>query len=94
MMIAMMLPSLMPMLRNYRQAVGTTGATRLGRLTTVVGAGYFLVWTIFGMAAFPLGGHQVSARHVPVERQLRVDCHQCGWGRQHVPRPLGHEEPA
>jgi predicted metal-binding membrane protein len=55
MMVAMMLPSLVPTLRRYRQAVGRTGETRLGRLTALVGAGYFLVWTVFGMAAFPLG---------------------------------------
>jgi predicted metal-binding membrane protein len=52
MMVAMMLPSLVPMLWRYRQAVGRT---RLGRLTVLVGAGYFFVWTVFGMAAFPLG---------------------------------------
>jgi predicted metal-binding membrane protein len=55
MMVAMMLPSLVPMLWRYRQAVGRTGGTRLGRLTALVGAGYFLVWTLFGMIAFPLG---------------------------------------
>src|SRR5205823_235643 len=38
-----------------RQAVGRTGESRLGRLTALVGAGYFFVWTVFGMAAFPLG---------------------------------------
>jgi len=43
------------MLWRYRQAVGRTGETRLGRLTTLVGAGYFFVWTAFGVAAFPLG---------------------------------------
>jgi predicted metal-binding membrane protein len=55
MMIAMMLPSLVPMLWRYRQAVGRTGETRLGRLTALVGGGYFFVWTVFGMAVFPLG---------------------------------------
>src|SRR6266446_1556997 len=56
MMVAMMLPSLVPMLWRYRQAVvGSTGETRLGRLTALVGVGYFVVWTVFGMAAFPLG---------------------------------------
>jgi len=72
MMVAMMLPSLVPMLQRYRQAVGGTaasakatascaeaprrrGATRLGLLTAIVGAGYFFVWTVFGMAVFPLG---------------------------------------
>jgi len=55
MMVAMMLPSLVPMLWRYRQAVGRTGAAHLGRLTVMVGAGYFFVWMVFGMAAFPLG---------------------------------------
>ena len=44
MMTAMMLPSLMPMLWRYREAVGMKGETRLGRLTALVGVGYFLVW--------------------------------------------------
>jgi predicted metal-binding membrane protein len=55
MMVAMMLPSLIPMLWRYREAVGRTGETRLGWLTALVGVGYFFVWTVFGMAAFPLG---------------------------------------
>lgn len=55
MMVAMMLPSLVPMLWRYRQAVGRTGEARLGWLTALVGVGYFLVWTVVGMAAFPLG---------------------------------------
>jgi predicted metal-binding membrane protein len=54
MMVAMMLPSLVPMLWRYREVVGTD-TTRLGRLTALVGAGYFFVWTVFGIAAFPLG---------------------------------------
>ena len=55
MMLAMMLPSLLPMLWRYRQAVGSTGGLRLGWLTALVGGGYFFVWTMFGVAAFPLG---------------------------------------
>jgi predicted metal-binding membrane protein len=55
MMLAMMLPSLVPMLSRYRQAVGRPGETRLGPLTALVGVGYFVVWTVFGIAAFPLG---------------------------------------
>src|SRR6185369_7255672 len=50
MMVAMMLPSLVPMLWRYREAVGRTGEARLGRLTVLAGAGYFSVWTVFGMA--------------------------------------------
>jgi predicted metal-binding membrane protein len=55
MMVAMMLPSLVPMLRRYRQAISRSGATRLDGLTALVGAGYFFVWTALGMLAFPLG---------------------------------------
>ncbi len=74
MMVAMMLPSLVPMLWRYRQAVVSTGETRLGRLTTLVGVGYFFVWTLFGMAVFPLGvalasvqmQHPALTRAVPI----------------------------
>lgn len=55
MMIAMMLPSLTPMLQRYRQAAGGTGTARLGRLTALVGVGYFAVWTAFGVAAYATG---------------------------------------
>ena len=55
MMGAMMLPSLMPMLWRYRQAVGGEGESRLGRLTALVGIGYFFVWTLLGLTVFPLG---------------------------------------
>src|SRR5689334_14838672 len=55
MMVAMMLPSLVPMLWRYRPAVGSTGETHLGPLTALVGVGYFFVWIVFGMVAFPLG---------------------------------------
>jgi predicted metal-binding membrane protein len=55
MMVAMMLPSLVPMLWRYRRAVGRAGERRLRRLTALAGAGYFFVWTACGMAAFPLG---------------------------------------
>jgi predicted metal-binding membrane protein len=54
MMAAMMLPSLLPMLWRYRQATGRAGG-RLGRLTVLVGVGYFIVWTVIGAALFPLG---------------------------------------
>ena len=54
-----------PRRRPYRQAVGRPGGTRLGRLTALVGAGYFFVWTVFGMAAFPVG---VALATVAMER--------------------------
>jgi predicted metal-binding membrane protein len=55
MMAAMMLPSLVPMLWRYREAVKATSETRLGWLTALVGVGYFFVWVVFGLAVFPLG---------------------------------------
>jgi predicted metal-binding membrane protein len=55
MMAAMMLPALVPMLWRYRRAVRATGETRVGGLTALVGVAYFVVWTLFGVAAFPLG---------------------------------------
>ncbi|MBI3784548.1 MAG: DUF2182 domain-containing protein [Deltaproteobacteria bacterium] len=54
MMVAMMLPSLVPMLSRYRAAV-RADEIRLGVLTTVVGTGYFLVWTIVGALVYPIG---------------------------------------
>ena len=55
MMVAMMLPSLAPMLSRYRRTVAMKGEVRLGWPTTLVATGYFAVWTVFGMIAFPLG---------------------------------------
>jgi predicted metal-binding membrane protein len=55
MMLAMMLPSLVPMLWRYRLAVDRAGGSRLAGLTALVGMGYFAVWTGLGLAAFPLG---------------------------------------
>jgi predicted metal-binding membrane protein len=51
----MMLPSLVPMLRRYRNVVSAIAGTRLGWLTALVGAGYFFVWILWGVAAFALG---------------------------------------
>ena len=73
MMVAMMLPSLFPVLRRYRHAVARTGETRLARLTALVGVGYFVIWTLFGIVVFPLGvalaavamQHALLARAVP-----------------------------
>ena len=55
MMVAMMQPSLAPMLWRYRQAVRRSGGARLGRLTTLVGLGYYGVWIGFGIVAFGIG---------------------------------------
>ncbi|HLK90677.1 MAG TPA: DUF2182 domain-containing protein [Polyangia bacterium] len=55
MMVAMMLPSLIPMLRSYRAALNGAGRSPRGWLTVLVGAAYFFVWTLLGVAAFPVG---------------------------------------
>ena len=61
MMFAMMLPSLIPLLRRYRQAVSTTEGVQLELLTVLVGMGYFFAWTLFGMLVFPLGATLTAA---------------------------------
>src|SRR4029078_12791650 len=80
MMVAMMLPALVPALRRYREAVSGTDERRLGWLTALVGAGYFFVWTVFGMAIFPLGAALATvemqrpslARAVPIAASFVV----------------------
>jgi predicted metal-binding membrane protein len=74
MMVAMMLPSLVPMLRRYRQAIGRTGATRLGLLTAIVGAGYFFVWTVLGLVVFPLGVTlaEIEMQRPPLARAVPI----------------------
>jgi len=95
MMAAMMTPSLVPMLRRYRGAVGM-GAPRLGRLTAVVGLGYFVVWTTVGVAAYPVGvtlaaiemQQPALARAVPLAVGVVVlvaGVHQLGaWKARHL----------
>jgi predicted metal-binding membrane protein len=70
MMVAMMLPSLTRTLWRYRETVGGSCGERLARLTLLVGAGYFSVWTLFGGVAFALGA-ALSA----VEMQLPALAH-------------------
>jgi predicted metal-binding membrane protein len=55
MMMAMMLPALMPVLWRYRLAFGRTTPSAANQLTALVGAGYFFVWMVCGAAIFPLG---------------------------------------
>jgi len=55
MMVAMMLPSLTPMLWRYREALGVTSGARRGCLTVLVGMGYFVGWAVLGVIVFSLG---------------------------------------
>jgi len=74
MMVAMMLPSLVPMLSAYRASLHHSPATRLGRLTAVAGAGYFLVWAAVGAVAYPLGLVLAAAemRWQPLARSVPI----------------------
>ncbi len=72
MMAAMMLPSLVPMLWRYRQAVERTGLRRLERLCVLAGAGYAFVWTLLGAVAYPVGVtlSALAMRHSAVSRAV------------------------
>jgi predicted metal-binding membrane protein len=53
MMVAMMLPSLIPMLMAYRRATATACKARIDWLASVVGVGYFSIWVVLGVVVFP-----------------------------------------
>jgi predicted metal-binding membrane protein len=55
MMVAMMLPCLIPTLWRYRQAVAGEGEMHPGWLTLLVAGGYFFAWTVLGIIVFPVG---------------------------------------
>jgi predicted metal-binding membrane protein len=55
MMVAMMLPCLIPTLWRYCQIVAGEGEMHPGWLTSLVGGGYFFVWTVLGIIIFPVG---------------------------------------
>ena len=96
MMVAMMLPSLVPMLRRYREAVTSAGNARVGLLTAVVGMGYFCVWAALGMVAFPIGfalaeaemQHAALSRAVPAAVGMVVlaagACQFTAWKAHHL----------
>ena len=52
MMIAMMLPSLVPTLSVYRRSIRGSGETYVAWLTVLASAGYFFIWTVFGAIAY------------------------------------------
>jgi predicted metal-binding membrane protein len=80
MMVPMMLPSLVPMLWRYREAVGSMRTARLNVLTALVGVGYFSVWTVVGIAVFPFSSALAAiemqqpalARTVPIAAGLVI----------------------
>ena len=74
MMVAMMLPSCSRCCGAIAQAVGDDRRARLGRLTALVGAGYFFVWTAFGVAVFPFGVAlaEVAMQQPPLARAVPI----------------------
>jgi predicted metal-binding membrane protein len=69
MMVAMMLPTLIPMLWRYREAAENAGAARLAWVTALVSVGYFFVWTVFGVAVYPVG---VVLSAIEMQRPIAV----------------------
>ncbi len=61
MMVAMMLPTLVPMLVRYRRALRGQGAAHLGRPALLAGAGYFSIWALVGAAVYLPGALLTSA---------------------------------
>lgn len=80
MMAAMMLPSFAPTLWRYREAIGGASECRKAWLIALTGVGYFVVWTLFGAALYPLGvaiatlemDRPALARAVPIAAGLVV----------------------
>jgi predicted metal-binding membrane protein len=60
MMIAMMLPALVPMLMRYRASITAPSPARRDALTGRVAVGYFLTWILFGALVYP-GGAAIAA---------------------------------
>jgi predicted metal-binding membrane protein len=102
MMIAMMTPSLVPMLARYRDAVVDGAAPSLGALTAVGAAGYFTTWTLIGVCLYPVGVALAAAatrwpavdRAVPLATGLVVLVAGCvqlsGWKRRQLARCRAH----
>ena len=55
MMVAMMLPSSLPMLLLYRRVVAFRGERHPTLLTGLMASAYFIVWTLFGVIAYGIG---------------------------------------
>jgi predicted metal-binding membrane protein len=55
MMVAMMLPSSLPMLLLYRRVIAFRGERHTTVLTWLMASCYFIVWTLFGIVAYGIG---------------------------------------
>jgi predicted metal-binding membrane protein len=72
MMIAMMLPSNLPMLQLFHRVVTFRGEERPGFYTWLIACGYFAVWLLFGVVAYLLGMvvAKVAMISPPVSRSI------------------------
>src|ERR1043166_8932056 len=55
MTVAMMLPSIVPILSRFRRAAVRIREKHIDRATAIVCVGYFFVWALVGVAVFPVG---------------------------------------
>lgn len=67
MMVAMMLPSALPVLLIYRRVMLFRSEPRSGLWTWLVGAGYFTAWTAFGIVAYGCG---LAVAHLTMVSEL------------------------
>ena len=80
MMAAMMLPSLVPTLWRYQRSLGGAGELPAPLGILLLAGGYLLVWTLLGVAVYPLGAATMAAtmrydalgRAVPIATGLLV----------------------
>ena len=56
----MRLPSVLPVLWRYHQSMLRAAAPGPARLVMLAGLAYFLVWTLIGLAVYPLGASLVA----------------------------------
>lgn len=99
MMVAMMLPSALPMLRTYRGLAALDEAGDGAARTALFTAGYFVVWTAFtalslaALMAFGLLGTQGLAAYVPGALLVAAGAYQLtGWKAfclRHCRTPMG-----
>ena len=80
MMVAMMLPAVLPRLLSYRYTIGNMGSNKPDVLTLVLALGYVFVWVLIGFAVFSIGfwlasltmQHEMLASVVPALTGLVV----------------------
>src|SRR5262245_16482601 len=74
MWMAMMVPSLIPMLSRYRRSVRGGDGIHLHGLTALAGVGYYVIWAIIGAAVYAVGAGlmAVEMRWGTVDRWLPV----------------------